>query len=194
MTATTSLSPEQAQLVFRAVLDALSHPGEVLRFPAISIEIEPSISMEIADHRVPEALLPVLALADLDTPVHVDDCADVVRTQTSAPIVDRPTARLAALLKPLDDLAGFRVGSAAAPEDAALISLAVHGFGHGTPLRLSGPGVPGRRELRVAGLPADFVAQRRDLISFPAGFDLLLVAPGGELVGLPRSTRVEESA
>ncbi|MEV0087304.1 hypothetical protein [Saccharopolyspora sp. NPDC050642] len=46
MTATTSLSPEQAQLVFRAVLDALSRPGEVLRFPAISIEIEPSISME----------------------------------------------------------------------------------------------------------------------------------------------------
>ncbi|MEV0705664.1 phosphonate C-P lyase system protein PhnH [Saccharopolyspora sp. NPDC050389] len=179
MTTTTSLSPKQAQLVFRAVLDALARPGEVLRLPT--------------DHLAP-ALLPVLALADLDTPVHVDDCADVVRTQTSAPIVDRPAARLAALLKPLDGLAGFRVGSAAAPEDAALISLAVQGFGHGQPLRLAGPGVPGRRELRVAGLPADFVAQRRDLIAFPAGFDLLLVGPGGELVGLPRSTRVEEGA
>ncbi|MEV5538101.1 phosphonate C-P lyase system protein PhnH [Saccharopolyspora shandongensis] len=181
MTATTSLSPKQAQLVFRAVLDALARPGEVLSLPSI------------ADPGVPAALLPVLALADLDTPVHVDDCADVVRTQTSAPIVDRPAARLAALLKPLDGLAGFSVGSAAAPEDAALISLAVEGFGGGRPLRLAGPGVPGRRELRVAGLPADFVAQRRD-ISFPAGFDLLLVGPGGELVGLPRSTRVEEGA
>ncbi|MEV0086739.1 phosphonate C-P lyase system protein PhnH, partial [Saccharopolyspora sp. NPDC050642] len=167
---------------------------ESLRVVQVGIASLQGISMEIADHRVPEALLPVLALADLDTPVHVDDCADAVRTQTSAPIVDRPAARLAALLRPLDDLAGFRVGSADAPEDAALISLAVRGFGHGTPLRLSGPGVPGRRELRVAGLPADFVAQRRDLISFPAGFDLLLVAPRGELVGLPRSTRVEEGA
>ncbi|MCI2420269.1 phosphonate C-P lyase system protein PhnH [Saccharopolyspora sp. K220] len=176
---TASLSPEKAQLVFRAVLDALARPGEVLRLP---------------ESPVPAPLLPVLALADLDTPVHVDDWADVVRTQTAAPIVDRSGARLAALLKPFGELSGFRVGSAAAPEEAALVSVAVQGFGAGPALRLSGPGVPGQRELRVSGLPADFVAQRRNLIAFPAGPDLLLVDPAGELVGLPRSTRVEEGA
>ncbi|KAA5837234.1 phosphonate C-P lyase system protein PhnH [Saccharopolyspora hirsuta] len=191
---TASLAPRQAQQVFRTVLDALSRPGEVHRFPAISMEIRPPISIEIAEPRVPAALLPVLALADLDTPVHVDGWADLVRTQTSAPIVERTEARLAALLDPVDDLAGFRVGSAGAPEEAALVTLAVRGFDDGPLLRLSGPGVPGHRELRVSGLPADFAAQRRDLIAFPAGFDLLLVGPGGEVVGLPRSTRVEEGA
>ncbi|MDA3626935.1 phosphonate C-P lyase system protein PhnH [Saccharopolyspora oryzae] len=191
---TASLAPQQAQQVFRTVLDALSRPGEVLRFPANSMEIGPRNSIEIAEPRVPAALLPVLALADLETPVHVDGWADLVRTRTSAPIVERAEARLVALLDPVDDLAGFRVGSAGAPEEAALIALAVRGFEDGPLLRLSGPGVPGRRELRVSGLPADFAAQRRALIAFPAGFDLLLVGPGGEVVGLPRSTRVEEGA
>ncbi|MGP4020143.1 phosphonate C-P lyase system protein PhnH [Saccharopolyspora sp. 5N708] len=176
---TTSLAPQLAQLVFRAVLDALARPGEVRHLP---------------DSPMPAPLLPVLALADLDTPVHVDNWADVVRTQTGAPIVQRSGARLAALLEPLDELSGFPVGSAAAPEDAALVSLAVQGFDAGPLLRLSGPGVPGQRRLRVSGLPADFVAQRRNLIDFPAGIDLLLVAPDGGLVGLPRSTRVEEGA
>ncbi|MER7083732.1 alpha-D-ribose 1-methylphosphonate 5-triphosphate synthase subunit PhnH [Saccharopolyspora kobensis] len=191
---TASLAPRQAQQVFRTVLDALSRPGEVLRLPAISIEIRRPISIEIASTRVPAALLPVLALADLETPVHVDGWADVVRTQTSAPIVERTGARLAALLEPVEDLAGFPVGSAGAPEEAALVALAVRGFGDGPALRLSGPGVPGHRELRVSGLPADFAERRRELIDFPAGFDLLLVAPDGEVVGLPRSTRVEEGA
>lgn len=180
---TASLAPQQAQQVFRTVLDALSRPGEVLRFPAGSREFA-----------APAALLPVLALADLDTPVHVDGWADLVRIQTSAPLVERTGARLAALLEPVEDLAGFRAGSAGAPEEAALVTLAVRGFGDGPALRLSGPGVPGHRELRVSGLPADFAAQRRELIAFPAGFDLLLVDPDGEVVGLPRSTRVEEGA
>lgn len=62
-------------------------------------------------------------------------------------------------------------------------------------LRLSGPGVPGTRAIIVTGLPAGFAAARRGLVAgFPAGADLLLIAPDGAVTGLPRTTSVEERA
>jgi hypothetical protein len=62
-------------------------------------------------------------------------------------------------------------------------------------LRLSGPGVPGTRAVIVTGLPAGFAAARRRLVAgFPAGADLLLIAPDGAMTGLPRTTVVREEA
>jgi alpha-D-ribose 1-methylphosphonate 5-triphosphate synthase subunit PhnH len=40
-------------------------------------------------------------------------------------------------------------------------------------------------------LPPDLITARA-ATAFPAGPDLLLVAPDGALLGLPRSTRIEE--
>jgi alpha-D-ribose 1-methylphosphonate 5-triphosphate synthase subunit PhnH len=71
------------------------------------------------------------------------------------------------------------------------------GDGDGTRLRLrlSGPGVPGTREIVVTGLPAGFAAVRRDLVAgFPAGPDLLLIAPDGAMTGLSRTTSVNEES
>jgi alpha-D-ribose 1-methylphosphonate 5-triphosphate synthase subunit PhnH len=60
-------------------------------------------------------------------------------------------------------------------------------------LWLSGPGVPGTRAVTVTGLPAGFAAARRRLVQgFPAGADLLLIAPDGTVAGLPRTTEVSE--
>jgi alpha-D-ribose 1-methylphosphonate 5-triphosphate synthase subunit PhnH len=62
-------------------------------------------------------------------------------------------------------------------------------------LRLSGPGVPGTRAVIVTGLPAGFAAARRRLVAgFPAGADLLLIAPDGAMTGLPRTTTLHEEA
>ena len=62
-------------------------------------------------------------------------------------------------------------------------------------LRLSGPGVPGTRAIIVTGLPAGFAAARRSLVAgFPAGADLLLIAPDGAVTGLPRTTTLQEVA
>jgi alpha-D-ribose 1-methylphosphonate 5-triphosphate synthase subunit PhnH len=62
-------------------------------------------------------------------------------------------------------------------------------------LRLSGPGVPGTRAIIVTGLPAGFAAARRRLVAgFPAGADVLLIAPDGAMTGLPRTTALQEVA
>jgi len=144
----TALTPEGAQAVFRATLDALARPGTVRRLPAAADE-------PLAGF-VPAALLPLLALADLSTPACVvgDDAGldngtdldnstdldsgtgaqtrwdEIVRVATNAPRTALADARLAAALRPLtaDELAGLRTGTAAAPEDGALACLAVAGI------------------------------------------------------------------
>jgi alpha-D-ribose 1-methylphosphonate 5-triphosphate synthase subunit PhnH len=179
------LDADTAQRTFRAVLDALARPGVPAALPR-------------ADDR-PAALLPVLALADLDTPVCVlgdtphGTWADALTTATSAPVAPLGAARLVTALRPLapGELTTVRTGSAAAPEDAALVVLAVPALDGGTALRLSGPGVPGTRTVGPRGCPVDLVAART-ATAFPAGPDLLLVDPDGAVLGLPRSTRIEE--
>jgi alpha-D-ribose 1-methylphosphonate 5-triphosphate synthase subunit PhnH len=176
------LDADTAQRAFRAALDALARPGVPAMLPAAG--------------DMPPALLPVLALADLDTPVCVlgeGGWAGALRTVTSAPVVPLGAARLVAALRPLaaGELAAVRAGDAAAPEEAALVALAVPALAGGPALTLSGPGVPGRRAVAPRGLPPDLITARATA-AFPAGPDLLLVAPDGAVLGLPRSTRIEE--
>lgn len=174
------LEADTAQRTFRAVLDALARPGLPAPLPASG---------------VPAALLPVLALADLDTPVCIlgdGGWAGSLTTATSAPVAPLEAARLVAALRPLatGELAAVRTGSAAAPEEAALVVLAVPALDGGPALTLSGPGVPGTRTVAPRGLPADLVAARA-ATACPAGPALLLVAPEGAVLGIPRSTRIE---
>jgi alpha-D-ribose 1-methylphosphonate 5-triphosphate synthase subunit PhnH len=203
------VTPAGAQAVFRAVLDALARPGTVKRLPSAAGE-------PLAAH-VPAVLLPLLALADRSTPACVvsDEAGawdEIVRVAAGAPRAALADARLVAALRPLafGELASLRTGTAAAPEDGALACLAVAGIGivDGADaadvgdgdggrvwLRLSGPGVPGTRAIIVTGLPIGFVAARRRLVAgFPAGADLLLIAPDGAMTGLPRTTEVHEEA
>ncbi|WP_037344975.1 phosphonate C-P lyase system protein PhnH [Sciscionella sediminilitoris] len=178
------LHPDQAQLIFRAVLDALSEPGTVRQLPAVS-PLSP-------------ALLPVLALADLSTPFHCcgePEWTDTVHTLTSAPESGLGAARLVAAPHALSatELGELAVGTPLAPERGALAVLSVPALEGGAPLRLSGPGVPGSRRIAPGGLPENFPAARRPLTAnFPAGADLLLVTPSGAMAGLARTTRIEE--
>ncbi|HUN34895.1 MAG TPA: phosphonate C-P lyase system protein PhnH [Trebonia sp.] len=219
MPATTiaPLSSAQSQLVFRAVMEALTRPGTVHRLP---------VAADAGG--LPAALLPVLALADLGTPACVladgGQWADVVRAMTLAPAAGLAQARLVAALRSVtgDELASLRTGTPEAPEDGALACLSVASIrplpsdgsadgadsadgdlgtgggsagGDGRLLRLSGPGIPGATGLVVTGLPSDFVAVRRELTGgFPVGADLLLVTPDGDLAGLPRTTLIDEEA
>lgn len=186
----TPLSPDDSQRIFRAVLDALASPGALGRLPSVP--------------GYPSALLPLLALADLSTPACVLHDGDsggwpgAVRTLTSAPVTALSEARLVAALRPVTpaELGQVRTGTAAAPEEGALVTLAVGIFRpNGSPRLLRGPGICGRRELRAAGLPAGFAAARRRLTqAFPAGADFLLVAPDGTVAGLPRTTVMAEAA
>ena len=114
-------------------------------------------------------------------------------TRTGARPVDAPEADYV-FLPSVDDvdpalLALLRVGEHLYPDAGA--TLFVPGrIGAGISLRLSGPGIPGRRTVAIAGLPTPFWEARNRTCAYPLGLDLFVVGGDG-IVGFPRSTIIE---
>ncbi|HEX4248943.1 MAG TPA: phosphonate C-P lyase system protein PhnH [Pseudonocardia sp.] len=197
LTPAAPLPPVVSHRVFRAVLDALARPGSPAHLPGWT--------SSGAGYETPAALLPLLALADLGTGIHVLEqpevatrWSDALATATSAPVVPLERARLVGALRPITpaEVGALCRGTALAPEDAALLAVAVTDL-VGGPARwvLSGPGVPGTRTIAPAGVPEGFLAARADAVHrYPIGIDVLLVAPDGRVLGLPRGTSIDEES
>lgn len=192
MTTLTSLSPDEAQRLFRVYLDAMSRPGSVHRTNA---------------SHAPAAALPLLTLVDLMSPVAALDTrvqsathellADVARV-TGAPLAQPEQARFALALSEPTARSLEKVSTATAndPHTACVVIQGVEKLGPdaGATLILSGPGVDGQRYLGVLGLSSEYFAIRNRMCAhFPAGIDLLLVTEDGDVAAIPRSTTVEGS-
>lgn len=185
-----------SQRTFRVLLDTLSRPGSIGRLPA-------------PPDTVPAALLPALALSDVEVSVRVlaTDTADweeLIAIATGAPRAATPAAAdIVTSLRAVsaDEVLLARRGTALRPEDGARLVLAVarleevssdHASPAGTTLLdLTGPGVPGTRRLAVHGLTtevADAIVASRS--GYPAGIDVHFVTAEGHTAAIPRSTRV----
>ena len=159
---------------FAAILAALSRPGTVQDLP------------------MPGEWSVMTALIDRECAVHAADPALRDRAgRLGGRLVDVAEADHVLLgAPPSADLLGrIDCGSDLYPDRGATV-LARALIGQGPPLRLTGPGIDGAREVRLGGLPDGFWAARDQAARYPRGFDLLLV-DGATLVGVPRSTRVE---
>jgi alpha-D-ribose 1-methylphosphonate 5-triphosphate synthase subunit PhnH len=90
-------------------------------------------------------------------------------------------------------LADFDQGTDLYPDRSTTLALAIQSISGGPNLTLTGPGIDGSITIAPQGLPADFLAQwTENGAQFPRGIDLLLVADG-QLIGLPRTTRIKEA-
>lgn len=179
-----------AQGSFRALMDALANPGLVQALVA-------------AEH--PAALAPDLAavaltLCDHDTKVWLDPAlandATVVawlRFQTGAPLVAEPRQAQFALVSDagsMPALSQFALGSDEYPDRSTTIALVVTSLERGPALTLRGPGINETRTIAPVGLPDGFLLQWADNRAlFPRGVDVLLLG-GGQVIGLPRTTRI----
>lgn len=174
--------PLGQQRAFRRLLDAFARPGEVTELPGR-----------------PPATAWLQALAMLcDREVSLADPAGLLAPEERRFLQARDAAPNDARFVLLDGRApvpeGFSpcLGSLTSPERGATLVLVCAGIGQG-PARLSvsGPGVPGRRLLCLAGLDGSWLDRRARWVSrFPVGVDLLL-ADAGRVAALPRTTRVE---
>jgi alpha-D-ribose 1-methylphosphonate 5-triphosphate synthase subunit PhnH len=181
----------QSQTAFRAVMDALANPGTV---QDLALGLTPLSSLS------PELAAVALTLCDHDTPLWLDRdlASDAVlgwlRFHTSAPIAsERAQAQFALTRDPAITLADFNQGTDLYPDRSTTVALAIQSVSGGKTLTLTGPGIDGTITIVPQGLPADFIAQwTENGAQFPRGVDLLLVADG-QLIGLPRTTRIKEA-
>jgi alpha-D-ribose 1-methylphosphonate 5-triphosphate synthase subunit PhnH len=173
-----------AQSTFRAILEAMSRPGTIQ--PA-GAGLTPPVPLVGATASC------LLTLVDTDVGLHAGDEFDAawdwIAFHCGARFVPADAADFV-LATTLPDLATLASGSDDGPQDSATVILQVQGFGSGTSLVLSGPGLKVPATLKVAGLPADFVSiWAANHAMFPRGIDLILCA-GDRLVALPRSLRI----
>jgi alpha-D-ribose 1-methylphosphonate 5-triphosphate synthase subunit PhnH len=88
----------------------------------------------------------------------------------------------------------LRTGSFDYPDDAATLIVQVPSLDQAEgdlTLSLEGPGVPGRRLLKLGGIDAGFFAAREQANRhYPIGIDLILIDQEGRIAGLPRTTQI----
>ena len=189
MTATTDLAGFadpvlDAQACFRAVLDAMSHPGRIQRAPTPP-EPPPGLS--------PAAASVLLTLVDADTPLclNAGDAARAwVRFHCGARLV--PARDAAFVLDATTGLAEIPAGTEEEPERGATLILEVATLAEGRGWRLTGPGIRDAHRLHVTGAPTGFLRDwALNHARFPRGVDVILCA-GDRIVALPRSVVIEE--
>jgi len=183
-------SSHDSQRVFRAVLDAFSHPGRIIAVPA---ETETPGALSVA------ATAFLLTLVDRETPLWLApdldsaEVRDFVRFHTGAAIVPDTTAAIFALVTPARQpmLDGFAIGTDPYPDRSATLVIQVPAL-RGGPIRtLRGPGVDGSETAGIAGLADSFWSEwAANRVLFPCGVDVVFAA-GSELLALPRSIAVE---
>jgi alpha-D-ribose 1-methylphosphonate 5-triphosphate synthase subunit PhnH len=176
-----------AQRAFRAALDALARPGQVVTLgdPIAGLAIRPAMARLL------------LALTDDDTGVwwqRNDPAATQwLRFHTGADAADRPDQAAFAVVvdsQTMPPLDAFAQGTAAAPEFSTTLLVEVPSLDDGAALQWHGPGIREPRSVRIDGLPATFWAQwQANHAAFPQGVDLIFTCDS-RAIGLPRTTRV----
>jgi alpha-D-ribose 1-methylphosphonate 5-triphosphate synthase subunit PhnH len=179
-----------SQRLFRATLEAFSHPGRVVRLP------EPPAA---AGPLSPAATAFLLTLVDRDTPLWLAAAfdtpalCDFVRFHTGAPIAREPADALFAVLAPGDmpALDSFPIGTDPYPDRSATLVIELPSLIGGPERWWRGPGIQDRQSVALTGLAASFWTQwAANRALFPCGVDLVFAA-GSDLIALPRSIAVE---
>lgn len=183
-------APDSAR-AFRIMLDAMAHPGRILRIaPALECPL-PLLS--------PAAAI-CLTLADYDTPLWLDarlqasEVLDYLRFHTGARI-EADMAKASFLLctqaSAAPALAAANRGSAEYPDASATLIVQLPSFAPGEKLVLRGPGIDGEQSFTSCGIDRSFwdlMAENHRL--FPLGLDVFF-ATSTEIAALPRSTHIE---
>jgi alpha-D-ribose 1-methylphosphonate 5-triphosphate synthase subunit PhnH len=177
-----------AQTTFRAVLDALAHPGRIVERPAALAGSAPA---PLGD----AAAAIALTLCDMDTRIWLDSglacCADYLRFHCGAPLAAAPgDAHFAFVSDPsaLPALDAFALGSDEYPDHSTTLVVEVVGLRAGEGHTLSGPGIAGSARLAVPGLPDAFWGERELLAALmPRGLDVIFTC-GPRLAVVPRTT------
>ncbi len=174
-------------VAFRAALDVLARPGRV---------------GELTGATPPEGLsaaagVLLLTLTDAETPLWLPErlrdgaVAEWLRFHTNAPpAAGRGQAMFAAgRWEEVLALEHWPAGEPAYPDRAATLIVEVAALEGGPVLELSGPGIDGLARLAPVLPSGAAAALRANAARFPLGLDFFFAA-GGQVAGLPRSTRI----
>jgi alpha-D-ribose 1-methylphosphonate 5-triphosphate synthase subunit PhnH len=182
---------DDAQSVFRAVMDAMARPGTA---QTLSPALVPPAPLSRGAGAI------ALALLDYESPFWLDqtltrqpDVARWLRFHTGAPIARDPKDAAFAFMADVDrvpDFESFALGTSEYPDRSTTLVLQVGHLSGPEIMNLRGPGIAGERTFALSPCPAGLAARlQRNYAMFPRGLDLLFVT-NDAVAAIPRSTRV----
>lgn len=192
----------ESQRTFRAVLEALAHPGKI-----VTLHGNP----QTPPGTCPTAASILLTLLDSDCSLWIDPAILTPAVKgwftfhTACTIVPEPGGAQFAWISDLSVLPAFSTfccGTDRYPDSSATLLINVPVLADGplvgeeaVGLRLEGPGVPSSRTVYLPGVDFAYIARFVALRAanheiFPCGVDIYLTTPE-TIVGLPRTTRVD---
>ena len=187
-----SRGPADSQRDYRQLIAVLGEPGTIGQIDTVEA--------------VPPVITVAAGLADVDVTVALLDevwqrpfLIATGATRAEATSAQHVIATSALSIAQLSQLC---TGDALHPENGARVFAAVDGLGTtagqagpgAAELRLSGPGIVGERRLFVSGLSVEFFdALMLANADFPAGIDLIMLTPAGQMAAIARSTHIQLS-
>ena len=180
----------QSQSTFKAVMDALARPGTIQAVtdgaapPAPMGRAAGAIALALCDHDTPVHLSPAMIESGIQAwlAFHTGTLVTEDRGEAAFAFIDAGAA--------LPPLSTFAAGTQDYPDRSTTVVFEIQSLDGGPALLLEGPGIDGMIEIAPVGLPPHFEnmwAENGAL--YPRGVDVLL-ASGGEILGLPRTTRI----
>jgi alpha-D-ribose 1-methylphosphonate 5-triphosphate synthase subunit PhnH len=180
----------ESRETFRAILDAMAHPGRVLTLDCI---LESPTRLTLA------ASATCLTLLDFETPLWTDLPAGSatiswLQFHCGISIVNDPSEAHFALMTDtpaMPSLTRFNMGTDEYPESSTTLIVQVDHLGPENGKRLTGPGIETFSTLQVLGLPSRFWKERKNQsMVYPLGLDMIFTNDC-KIAALPRTTIVE---
>lgn len=179
----------ESQAVFRAILDALAHPGLITHLPAA---LDPPVPRFQAQAAI------ALTMLDFETPVFVDPALggtslrNWLRFHCGCPLSDTPGDAAFAFVgaATMPTLSQFNQGDPKYPDRSTTLVIGCDSLLGGEERWIEGPGIATPLAVAAVGLPSDFWDQlRANRDAFPLGVDVIL-ASETRIIGLPRTVRM----
>lgn len=178
----------EAQTTFRALLEAIAHPGRSCPVPSA---VTPPKGMS------PACAAACLTLLDLETQVWLQPGWDIgswLRFHTGCRFTDDPSQANFALIWNIaqsPDLQSFNPGTPEYPELSTTLLIQVERLVDGEIVTLQGPGILDRRAI-APHLPAPLWQQWiKNHQSYPLGVDIFLFDQT-QVMGIPRSIAIAQ--
>ena len=175
---------------FRAILDAMAHPGRIVTTDNV---LTPPRPLNPASAAVS------LTLLDFETTLWTDLKSNAkgngwLRFHSGCSVVQDPSEAVFALITSNDTIPAlnkFKTGDDESPEFSTTIIIQTDGLSSTDGIRLTGPGIEDFSTLKVEGLTKRFWQDRRSQFDmFPLGVDIIFTCEN-RLAALPRTSRVE---
>lgn len=180
------------QQAFRKILDSMSFPGKLNRLDQWMFEMPPLLSQTALVCQTlldSEVTFVVLENPEISKSIHAYTGSHVAEVSEADFLIIPINV---AIEKIVQQLKKTKTGDLRDPQKSATILYEVESLAHGTCYELKGPGIK-KTETIFTSIPEEVMAIRAEInAEYPLGIDFLFIDQDGNLLALPRTTKVSE--